>query len=274
MASEVLAGKTFSTSQGVNLVGTMVNQEAKDYTPSAKEQPIVAGYYNGSGVVKGDVNLVSSNIKAGVKIFGVSGDVNVVDTSSGDATTSEILSGKKAWVAGKEVVGTGQLSSGLAAVSKTGEDSSVGVGLPNPRFMDNSDGTVMDNLTNLIWLKNANCFGVQDWSTALTSANSLLSGNCGLSDGSVVGDWRLPSINELRSLIHWGFYEPALSNAAGTSKWSENDPFTSVQSGYYWSVTTGASDASGAWSVGLSDGGVYNVDKTSTSYVWPVRGGQ
>ena len=28
---------------------------------------------------------------------------------------------------------------------------------PAPRFTDNSDGTVTDNLTGLIWLKDANC---------------------------------------------------------------------------------------------------------------------
>ena len=34
-----------------------------------------------------------------------------------------------------------------------------GVAWPNPRFTDNGNGTVTDNLTGLIWLKNANCFG-------------------------------------------------------------------------------------------------------------------
>ena len=43
----------------------------------------------------------------------------------------------------------------------TGDDGDLekGVAWPNPRFTDNSDGTVTDNLTGLIWLKNANCFG-------------------------------------------------------------------------------------------------------------------
>ena len=31
------------------------------------------------------------------------------------------------------------------------------------RFTDNGDGTVRDNLIGLIWLKNANCFGVRNW---------------------------------------------------------------------------------------------------------------
>jgi hypothetical protein len=50
--------------------------------------------------------------------------------------------------------------------------------------VDNSDGTVTDKLTNLIWLQDASCFGVQSWGTADSSAAGLNSGECGLSDGS------------------------------------------------------------------------------------------
>ena len=41
----------------------------------------------------------------------------------------------------------------------TGQDGDfqAGVEWPVPRFTDNADGTVTDNLTGLIWLKNANC---------------------------------------------------------------------------------------------------------------------
>ena len=43
----------------------------------------------------------------------------------------------------------------------TGQDGALqkGVELPTPRFSDKSDGTIKDNLTGLIWLKNANCPG-------------------------------------------------------------------------------------------------------------------
>ena len=53
----------------------------------------------------------------------------------------------------------------------TGQDGAFqkGVAWPNPRFTDNSNGTVTDNLTGLIWLKNANCFGSNRlWATALS----------------------------------------------------------------------------------------------------------
>ncbi len=127
----------------------------------------------------------------------------------------------------------------------TGQDGDLQRGLPwpNPRFTDNDDGTVTDNLTQLIWLKNANCFGKRTWSEALNDCNTLADGDCGLTDGSVAGDWRLPNVRELNSLIHYGVYYPALPDTAGTGQWSENNPFTGVQVLDYWSGTTPATCA-------------------------------
>ena len=70
----------------------------------------------------------------------------------------------------------------------------------SPRFIDNLDGTVTDNLTGLIWLRNADCFGRQDWYGSLAAANGLRDAECGLTDGSAAGDWRLPNVKELQSL--------------------------------------------------------------------------
>jgi hypothetical protein len=38
-----------------------------------------------------------------------------------------------------------------------------------------------------------------------------------------LADWRLPNIKELQSLMHFGFANPVLSNAAGTAQWTEGD---------------------------------------------------
>src|SRR5258705_6735407 len=57
-----------------------------------------------------------------------------------------------------------------------------------------SNGTVKDMQTGLIWLKNANCFGLTSWANANIKAGALANGQCGLADGSKVGDWRLPTL--------------------------------------------------------------------------------
>ena len=121
----------------------------------------------------------------------------------------------------------------------TGQDGEYqrGVAWPAPRFTDNDDGTVTDNLTGLIWLKDASCSdlagtdydGAGSWTTALSAANSLANGMCGLTDGSSAGDWRLPNVQELLSLIDYGRNSPSLP---------VDHPFTGVQPSYHWSSTT------------------------------------
>jgi hypothetical protein len=185
-----------------------------------------------------------------------------------------------------------------AFVPKTGQtvsyaegddgDLQAGVDLPSPRFTDNNDGTVTDNLTKLIWLKNANCFGAKDWDEALSVANELADGSCDLSDGSVPGDWRLPTVKELLSLMHYDYFDPALSNAEGTGQWSDGDPFTDVPLSmgkwvfFYWTSTTRQDLTNDAWCVTSYNGFGWVNMKTSDyhplystpMYVWPVRGGR
>ena len=147
------------------------------------------------------------------------------------------------------------------------------------RFADNGDGTVTDKTTGLIWLKNANCFGSLTWDEAMTAAASLADGQCGLTDGSAAGDWHLPKRDALLTLIDKRYQYPALSNEAGTDHWMEGDPFSGVQSDYYWSSTTYEYNPYAAWLVLLDHcyvyyDSVYYDRKIRSHYVWPVRGGQ
>jgi len=155
----------------------------------------------------------------------------------------------------------------------TGQDGEYqkGVAWPNPRFTVPGDGTVIDNLTGLVWLKNADCFGARSWAAALDDSNNLASGSCGLTDGSQAGDWRLPNANELLSLIKYGdVYWPALPDTAGTGQWSEGDPFTNIAFGDYWSSSS-RSSGTHAWALHMYRG-EYNGSGKSNSYrVWPVR---
>jgi hypothetical protein len=157
---------------------------------------------------------------------------------------------------------TGQTVSAAA-----GDDGALqpGVASPSPRFVDNANGSVSDRLTGLTWLKDANCFGNQNWDTALLKANALAGGACGLSDGSEAGDWHLPNKNELWSLVDFGRSNPALP--AG-------HPFTSVQSYGYWSSTSYANSTDDAWIVYMGYGAVYDYGKGGSYSVWPVRSGQ
>jgi hypothetical protein len=117
-------------------------------------------------------------------------------------------------------------ANGAIDCAGTGQDGETQIGAiwPTPRFTDNLNGTVTDNLTGLIWLQDALCTalnpppanpslslqGGRGWAAALTAANTLMSGQCGLTDGSVRGNWRLPNVNEMESLMDISQSNPPL----------------------------------------------------------------
>jgi hypothetical protein len=164
-------------------------------------------------------------------------------------------------------------------------DLQSGTGWPNPRFTDNGDGTVTDALTGLIWLQDASCLGAQTWADALAESNALFDGctdcggtddDCGLSDGSLPGQWRLANLRELQSLVHYGVANPAVPDTAGTGKWSEGDPFSGVLPNDYWTSKTDSNPAFTdiAWVVRMSNGIDWLYAKSELHRVWPVRGGR
>lgn len=143
------------------------------------------------------------------------------------------------------------------------------------RWCDNTDGTVTDMTTGLVWLKDASWGGAKAWSCeaelpscfnayddAHTRAGILSNGMAGLSDGSVKGDWRLPTKSELVGIIQG---EEAVSSQIPHL-------FIEVQSDLYWS-STAIEFSDGAWIVGMSIGAVTIFPKPNAFYVWPVRGG-
>jgi hypothetical protein len=158
---------------------------------------------------------------------------------------------------------------GQTTVYATGDDGDWRAGTewvesPSLRFTDNGDGTVTGNLTGLIWLKNADCFGYEKWFNALSECTALKHGSCGLIDGSSAGEWRLPNVKELQSLVDYGQVNPALPSG---------HPFINVQYFDYWSGTTLAYATPHAWLVSMYNGLVSSNPKSNVYCVWPVRGG-
>jgi len=137
------------------------------------------------------------------------------------------------------------------------------------RFTDMGNGTIRDNDTGLIWLKDANAFGLMDWDDAMNEVASLANGQCGLTDGSEAGDWKLPSKAEWETFYSADYDYPALVNTVGDAQWSEGDAFTEVQSNRYWSSTE--YDSGFAWSAGMYYGYMAFNNKAHDGYVWAVR---
>jgi hypothetical protein len=130
------------------------------------------------------------------------------------------------------------------------------------RWYDQGDGTIYDATTDLFWLQNAFCnTAAFNWGNAQTWAAGLKHGDCGLSDNSAAGDWRVPTKDELIVLT------------TGMERVSTGTPrlFSNVQS-FYWSSSTYNTYVS--WAVSLSDGHVFSELKNYTYVVLPVRAGK
>ena len=140
------------------------------------------------------------------------------------------------------------------------------------RFIDNSDGTVTDTQTGLIWEKNvagSGCLHCVDdtytWNTAMTTWPDRLNGRLtdDLNNAGFAGysDWRLPTLAELRSIVNCSFSSCV-------------DPvFVPSAAFLYWSSTTLANDTSFSWVVNFGFGFVGSGAKFNDNQVRSVRGG-
>lgn len=165
---------------------------------------------------------------------------------------------------------------GAIPCAGTGQDGELmmGVAWPTPRFTVNSDPTVTDNLTGLIWSRDANMMASRDpwYDTDCTELDGRVEwfralGYIGLLNSqNWLGhnDWRLPNRNEMESLINI-----QQSNTVG---WLNTQSFFNVQDLSYWSSTSNAFNPFYAWSLSL-DGFVSPSDSKGSSckFVWPVR---
>ena len=140
------------------------------------------------------------------------------------------------------------------------------------RFTDNANGTVTDNQTGLIWLKDANCYEDQNWHDATSMTDNLKAGECNLTDGSKPGDWYIPQLNEFHQLLH-GVYEQS----------DTPDMFNNAQreERNYWTNSTepgselGSGNNEGAWNVFIDSTSIqedyHDKGDPRPHYVWPVR---
>jgi len=211
---------------------------------------------------QGFINMQSSFYWSSTNYAGGTNDVWIVDIGNGlVGATIRIATFVYAWPvrsgsfdAPADLWETGQKTS-----YRIGDDGDLEMGIawPNPRFTVNED-CVTDNLTGLMWTKDANLAGRMTWNSAIDYANNLTL--CGYSD------WRLPNRKELFSLIDCSNFSPALPTG---------HPYTNVQADNYWSSSTNwlYTDSS-AWLATWWGGVASGIKSCNCYYVWPVRAGQ
>ena len=136
-----------------------------------------------------------------------------------------------------------------------GEDGDLQAGMewPSPRFADNGDGTVTDNMTGLQWGKTAS---YTSWMNAMSACeSSTLAGH---------DDWRLPNVRELRSL---------LSDFSRSYPVLELGVFSNFSTGNnYWTSTRFEYNANYAYAVYANYGFTLPLTLGSSYGYLPVRG--
>jgi len=144
-----------------------------------------------------------------------------------------------------------------------GGDGSSGGGpgpVPEPpRFTDNGDGTVTDNNTTLIWLKDTRSItgidGLKSWEVALFLGDTNYN----------INGWHLPNIREMMSLMDYTKYNPALGSGY---------PFLNIltaKGSYYWTSTTDELLIQNAWCIDMYDGTKTSVSKVSNARMMLVK---
>jgi len=171
---------------------------------------------------------------------------------------------------------------------------STGSAQRDDRYINCFNGTVLDTVTGLLWLRNANCLfrglpfpdsGERNWWDASAFAAGLASGQCGLTDHSQPGDWRLPTRAEWEVTIDEAVdlgcrtvgpgAPPSLTNNPGLDCLAVGPTYFLNVGGRYWSSMSRDVSPTSVWVTSLDLGtALGGLPKENSRLTWPVRGGQ
>lgn len=142
----------------------------------------------------------------------------------------------------------------------SGQDGESRTGRPwPPTRLEVLGDAVIDQLTKLVWTKNANLTEFPlTWQEALDYITTM-------NRDKVFGtsDWRLPNRRELRSLISHQTRKPAFP---------DGHPFVNVFNGWYWTSTSAAISTGYAWYIHMEGARMFYGGKEQYFLLWPVRG--
>lgn len=145
-----------------------------------------------------------------------------------------------------------------------GDDSDYQPADSQPSYTDNGDGTVTDNRTGLMWVRDpvaASISAADTWENAINACESGI-GNAGTYAGYT--DWRLPNAKELVSIADYSGANPTINATY----------FLNTVSASYWSSTSVQALSIYAWILNFANGTLGPNDKISAVYVRCVRGGR
>lgn len=151
--------------------------------------------------------------------------------------------------------------SGYVRLVRGGQSSdSSNLYTPTSDFNDNRDGSVIHKKTSLIWKR---CAEGQSWSgSACTGTAKTYTWNAANALGG--GGWRLPSINELQTLVEYSIAYPGST--------INTTIFPDTPASYFWSASAYAGNSVSAWGVHFDNGRGDYEPKGDSRHVRLVRG--
>jgi hypothetical protein len=164
---------------------------------------------------------------------------------------------------------------GVIGCGGTGQDGELLRGIARRlSYVDNGDGTIIDNMTGLMWEKLTRDGSIHDRDNQYTWSGAFAK-VAGLNTAAFAGhtDWRLPNVNELQTLANYGALTPSVDLEFNTSCNPSCDATTCscTRTSFYWSSTTYLPMATLAWGVTFDFGRVDQDLKTLSNYARAVR---
>lgn len=132
------------------------------------------------------------------------------------------------------------------------------------RYVDNGDGTISDESTGLMWVRDPKAAGLEKrypWSQAIYRCEKL--------EYAGHKDWRLPNCNEILSIVDYSRFDPCIDTAFFEVGYVEGQ--STKEEKVYWSSTTHAGNKNWAWALGSKAGFVDHGDKAIPLFIRPVR---
>ena len=135
------------------------------------------------------------------------------------------------------------------------------------RFLDNRDGTVTDTITNLMWIKNGwrlDFVSALSWGDAMKKCEGFRHGG--------YSDWRLPTVQEWKSVLDTGKECPALVEPNPFENIIVHMPYWTRTEFVYGSEHTCTTECPvHAYIVMLYYGKINHQKKNKRAFVLPVR---
>jgi len=241
-ATQVLAGKTFfgASQNDWNLqTGAMPKVGGQAIEPGIAGQPIMPGYHDGTGYVRGDANLTANNIRNGANVFGVTGNYPSAtyslpgDTIATDAAATEVCNGDEAWTKAGAIM-TGNLNPTAATIKIGKSYCGISGSFLSGMFNGTGEGAAGGTQTN---------GGIDDYDNGTTAPSDRY-----------YGDWT--ACNSGNSYCGTGNAAAAYQDNSSGLVWSNHcagsgatcDPATRTATAYTWANANAAC-------AGISGGG-------------------